>query len=130
MRPPAPELIVLAGRETTAIGRGKHRVVPRPRISVRPRQSRSLDQANRPEVIREVVIDQVRVGQVEVAHVAPVLAPGVAANEQAILIVVADRHHRMPTQGLLVRGRIGTSPVRATSSDSKLSYTVKPKTNG
>src|SRR5258708_1986025 len=62
---------------------------------------------DRPEVPRKPRLDQVRIGQREVALHAPARTPRVADQEPLALVVVPDRHHRVPADRPLTPGRHG-----------------------
>src|ERR1700686_270532 len=74
-------------------------------------------QPDRPEVRRQRRLDQVRVGEREVAFHSPRGAPGVAHDEPLIRVVVTDRHHRVPAHRPLTpprhRGVAGARDRRA-----------------
>src|SRR5947209_2448761 len=85
-------------------GRPKRRamVIARPYW---PLTSLSRDGADRPEVARQSPLQQVRIGQCEVAPHAPARAPGVTDDEALLALVVPDREHGMAAELLLAGSR-------------------------
>src|SRR5258708_8615844 len=62
---------------------------------------------DRPEVPRKPRLDQVRIGQREVALHAPARTPPVADHAPPALAAVPDPHHRLPADRPLTPGRHG-----------------------
>src|SRR5258708_2082674 len=61
------------------------------------------DQSDRPEVACEIRVNEVRVGQGEVASLAPVRPPGIADEEAPACVGVADCHDGVSAEHLLAR---------------------------
>src|SRR5215467_2559103 len=64
-------------------------------------------QLDRPEIVAEIRVGEVRVGDGEVAVHAPPRAPGVAHDEALLRVVIADREDGMSAQELFAVGRHG-----------------------
>jgi len=64
---------------------------------------RLLDDADGPEVVRQIVIEQVCIGHVEIARVTPCRAPRIAADEHRVFVVVSDRQHRVSAYDRFLR---------------------------
>mmetsp|Transcript_42124 Transcript_42124/g.136341 ORF Transcript_42124/g.136341 Transcript_42124/m.136341 type:complete len:346 (-) Transcript_42124:67-1104(-) len=58
----------------------------------------ALDEPARPEILRQERVGDILVRHVEVALVAPGLAPRVANDEPLLVVVVADGHHRVAAE--------------------------------
>eukprot|EP00429_Kryptoperidinium_foliaceum_P087686 CAMPEP_0176198324 /NCGR_PEP_ID=MMETSP0121_2-20121125/7995_1 /TAXON_ID=160619 /ORGANISM="Kryptoperidinium foliaceum, Strain CCMP 1326" /LENGTH=342 /DNA_ID=CAMNT_0017537173 /DNA_START=305 /DNA_END=1331 /DNA_ORIENTATION=+ len=59
----------------------------------------ALDGADGPEVLREIGVEDVGIGHVEMASVSPMGAPGIPDDEDLALVVVAARLHGMAAHG-------------------------------
>src|ERR1035438_1039850 len=66
-----------------------------------------LNDSDGPEVVRQVVVGQIGVGDGEVSAHAPTRSPGIAHQEPRGSIVVARRHHGVPAQRGLRSARHG-----------------------
>src|SRR5262249_42184979 len=62
-----------------------------------------LDDPNCPKVVSEVTIQQIGVWHGEVALHAPRCAPRIAHDKALLVVVVADRQHRVASEHLLPR---------------------------
>src|SRR5271154_6998260 len=88
------------------------------------------DRANHPEIVRQVVVQQIGVRHIKIPCVTPRGPPRIPDDEDLRLIVVSDRHDRVTSDRCSSAPGMGTLPLLATRSDSKLGNTVNPNTNG
>ena len=87
-----------------------------------------LLQPNRPKIVRQIAVHSIGIRQGEIPVDAPIWPPGIPAQKALRRVAVAGNHQACPPTTLSLAAGIGTFPVWATESDSKLAYTVKPKT--
>src|SRR5437764_14263782 len=72
-----------------------------------PRLCSPLDRPDRPAVVGEVSVEHVFVGECAVALRAPAGSPGVAEDEAALVVVVADAEDGVAAEQRLLRLRDG-----------------------